>query len=380
VPIANLGQGKFCIFCGEKPQLKNKEHIIPQWLIKKTGDLNREFNFGINFSNISKGLELEKFKFSFNKFHFPSCKVCNDYYGTFLEEPAKYTMDKIFNHESISFSEITSLLTWFDKIRTGLWLAFLYLNKKDLCDFYPHFFISSSIGLNDRMLAVYRLSGHPKGITILGTSTISFMYYPFCFGIVINDLLFIQASYPGLLSKNMGFPYPGQAEFVFSNNPDGTLHTPWGTMDAVQELRMGIEKVKLPLLRTKLTNSGIEFYQTVINKKLCIEEEYSTEYVKSNSICLNDNLYSKIWANSKKTSNFLDEDINVIDHLTKIYPYHKIRNLFEIDILRIQNVLIDNSPFVKNLPKEIRRQMHSEQVLSRNSNNIIMKFIREECV
>ncbi|QJB40178.1 hypothetical protein HF324_20870 [Chitinophaga oryzae] len=37
---------KYCIFCGEQPQSKTKEHIIPKWLIEMTGDPNRLTFFG----------------------------------------------------------------------------------------------------------------------------------------------------------------------------------------------------------------------------------------------------------------------------------------------------------------------------------------------
>lgn len=37
---------KFCVFCGSKPESKNKEHILPQWLLKLTGDPNREIFLG----------------------------------------------------------------------------------------------------------------------------------------------------------------------------------------------------------------------------------------------------------------------------------------------------------------------------------------------
>jgi hypothetical protein len=31
-----------CVFCGERPQSKTKEHVIPKWLIEMTGgDGNR---------------------------------------------------------------------------------------------------------------------------------------------------------------------------------------------------------------------------------------------------------------------------------------------------------------------------------------------------
>jgi hypothetical protein len=37
-----MNMDKFCVFCGKKPQSKNREHIIPQWLIALTGDPNRD--------------------------------------------------------------------------------------------------------------------------------------------------------------------------------------------------------------------------------------------------------------------------------------------------------------------------------------------------
>ena len=37
---------KRCIFCGKKPSEKNREHIIPRWLIALTGDPKREWYLG----------------------------------------------------------------------------------------------------------------------------------------------------------------------------------------------------------------------------------------------------------------------------------------------------------------------------------------------
>jgi hypothetical protein len=38
---------KVCVFCGEKPTNKTKEHIIPEWLIELTGDINRDFTISL---------------------------------------------------------------------------------------------------------------------------------------------------------------------------------------------------------------------------------------------------------------------------------------------------------------------------------------------
>ncbi len=54
---------KFCVFCGSKPESKNKEHILPQWLIKMRDDPNREIYLGRKWNSPS----LEKWKFSFSK-------------------------------------------------------------------------------------------------------------------------------------------------------------------------------------------------------------------------------------------------------------------------------------------------------------------------
>ena len=73
---------KKCIFCGKEPKNTTKEHIIPQWLIKETGDPNRKALFGINKKN------QEHIIFNFNSFVFPACEECNNEYSQ-LENKVK---------------------------------------------------------------------------------------------------------------------------------------------------------------------------------------------------------------------------------------------------------------------------------------------------
>jgi len=63
-----------CVFCGKFPQEKSKEHVLPQWLIKLTGDPNRIASFGVNLS----GPKFEMRRFAFNSLTFPACAVCNN--------------------------------------------------------------------------------------------------------------------------------------------------------------------------------------------------------------------------------------------------------------------------------------------------------------
>ena len=73
---------KFCIFCGGEPVAKNKEHVLPQWLIELTGNPKRLAGFGIDlFSSKQR-------KYSLNQFQFPACKDCNNEFSS-LEGKAK---------------------------------------------------------------------------------------------------------------------------------------------------------------------------------------------------------------------------------------------------------------------------------------------------
>lgn len=56
-----------CLFCGEDPEAKNKEHVLPQWLLKLTGDPSRTVPIAVDYKNGDVK------KFSFSKLTVPSC-------------------------------------------------------------------------------------------------------------------------------------------------------------------------------------------------------------------------------------------------------------------------------------------------------------------
>ena len=107
---------KFCVFCGKKPKSKNLEHIIPKWLIKLTGDPNREIYLGRKWNSPT----LEKREFSISSFKFPSCEECNYKYSQ-LEGIAKNIVDKILSKSDLSVYDWDMFLDWLDKIRIGIW-------------------------------------------------------------------------------------------------------------------------------------------------------------------------------------------------------------------------------------------------------------------
>jgi hypothetical protein len=191
---------KFCVFCGEKPSNKNKEHILPKWLLSMTGDPHREVSLGRNWNSE----ELEVRKYNFSSYTFPACKSCNDQYGV-MESEVKPIIQRIDAGFPINRSEADLLLDWFDKVRTGLWLASFYLNK-NWRGIEPSFYINQRVGQKDRCLFLYKSADPLPGLTILGVDTPIFDSMPSVFGLRIEGMFFVSISTDMLLHKPFGLP------------------------------------------------------------------------------------------------------------------------------------------------------------------------------
>jgi hypothetical protein len=191
---------KFCIFCGGSPQDKNKEHVIPQWLIKLTGDPKRFASFGINMET-----PLATRRFSFDSLTFPACSECNSRFAQ-LEAKMEPVMRKLLSEEAVSATEFTLVLDWLDKVRVGLWLGFLYLNKNPL-EIKPQFHIERRIAFYDRMVAVLKVDNLSDGLSFLGPMSQFYQVSPTCFALRVNDFYFINASSIDLCSRRLGFPF-----------------------------------------------------------------------------------------------------------------------------------------------------------------------------
>ena len=77
---------KTCVFCGNPPDNKTKEHVVPRWLIELTGDPKRTWNLGVRYGE-EDGAKRER-KFAADQFQFPACEACNSIYSD-LEGRAK---------------------------------------------------------------------------------------------------------------------------------------------------------------------------------------------------------------------------------------------------------------------------------------------------
>lgn len=197
VPSAMRAQ-RICIFCGEPPEDKNKEHPLPRWLLAMTGDPNRVVRHGFRWT------DGKIFEFSFDSLVFPACTKCNESYSAF-EDHGKTVIETLCRKEPLSPGDYVFLLDWLDKVRIGLWLGYRYLQRNPSP---PNFTINSRMGTKDRMVAVYPLADYQRGLNTYGPETRLFQFKPSVFSLRINNILLLNASWDYMCASRCGYPYP----------------------------------------------------------------------------------------------------------------------------------------------------------------------------
>jgi len=254
---------KFCVFCGEAPQEKNKEHVIPAWLIEMTGNPNREANFGVDFTK----KPFKPRKFAFDSLVFPACKSCNERFAK-LEELIKPIFELLLAYKPVNSDQLILLLDWLDKVRVGLWLGYLYLDKNPM-GIEPNFHIQSRIGRLDRMVSISRVENAAVGLTFAGPTFKSYQLSPSCFGLRVNGLWLVNVSGIGLCSQRLGFPYFEP----FQLNKDHRLEV---------SLHVGSERIMHPVERIALLPRTVNLYQPIF--RTFYGNENSEQYVGSDWI------------------------------------------------------------------------------------------------
>lgn len=254
---------KQCIFCGQPPEKKNKEHVLPRWLLEFTGDPNRTTKIGYDWST-GKALS-----FSYNSLVFPACESCNSRYSK-LEGEVKTIIEKIFKYDYLDTYDFTVLLDWFDKIRIGLWIGNQYLSKNAF-GVNPKFHIDQRIRKKDRFVIINDLNNHNMGLTLIGVNSPFFHYYPTCFTILINNKVFTNVSSDFVASHNIGMPYP-KIGYLSSDNPMTEF-----------ELLKGKLKLNKRLLRFPILQPYFIFGQPIANELIIKHRNdlYSEEYVRN---------------------------------------------------------------------------------------------------
>ena len=225
--------------------------MLPQWLLRMTGDPNRVVTFGINFE---KQTELE---FSWSSFVMPSCAACNERFSQ-LEADVKPIVESLIDRSAIEAAAYLTLLDWLDKVRIGLWLAYHTLQANPT-GIQPAFHISSRIGTKDRLVAVHPLETENRGLNAFGVESFVFQRTPSCFALRVNNLLLINASSDFLFAARVGFPFPRVREQLIDGPNAGMLY--------LQDFAC-TRRIKRPLLRMKLHKPSVLLFQPIMQRSL----------------------------------------------------------------------------------------------------------------
>lgn len=210
-----MAEPRFCVFCGERPESKNKEHVLPQWLIELTGDPRRVVRFGYNYRT------KKEVAFAWQSLVAPACEACNDEYSD-LEGRVKPIVMGLLNREDMPASEYLTFLDWLDKVRVGLWLTY-HLIQGNPTQIKPKFHIKQRVRTKDRLVAIYPLAKQPKGLNAYGVETPLFHRTPSAFCLRINDLLVFNASSDYLIAGHCGLPAPEKMEVSLDGEHAGML-------------------------------------------------------------------------------------------------------------------------------------------------------------
>ncbi|MCP4545962.1 MAG: hypothetical protein GY835_05790 [bacterium] len=257
---------RFCVFCGKRPINKNAEHILPEWLLKLTGDINRTFTLNTFSMQGSSPRE-----FSASKFKFPACTKCNIDYSE-LEGKAKGVMEDVLSLKPMSEEQWIILLDWFDKVRIGLWLGFIYLDKNPF-GVRPNFHIDSRLGMTDRALLIAQRRGPSLRCTFAGSGTPYFHLRPFCFSLTVNHMSFINIAEQNLVSYRLGMPYMNEKQLRL----DGRIHG---------ELYSGTGKIRTPVIQLPFNCNETVIMQPIasgVSELLMEPESFESDYFIRNA-------------------------------------------------------------------------------------------------
>lgn len=319
----NSEKRKYCVFCGEIPDKKNKEHILPQWIIELTGNPKRVVPFGRDFTTN------KIIKYDWSSFVFPSCQLCNDRFSK-LESDIKPVVKSLLNRESISSFHIILLLDWLDKVRTGLWLGYGYL-QKNYFGIKHKFFIDKRIGMKDRMLAIYPIETQERGLNSFGIETFGFHLKPSCISLRINNIHILNMSWDFMCSARCGFPFPKN----YTYNLDKNLSFSTDDLEIY-------DKVKHPIMREKFIKPSIHVYQPILLDELY--QKYIDNPFLKDKMLVNSNRYGALFRqydDRVDVLNTLDAEID-FDEITEEqsdYTKNIVRQTYE---LQLKSLLCDD--------------------------------------
>lgn len=361
---------KKCIFCGKLISEKSREHVIPQWLIEMTGDVKRTATFSMDYSKIfDDKIERENIKsrvYPFLQFTFPACKRCNEMYGSGLERDAKIVLTKVLAGQKINVDETVTLLDWFDKVRIGLWLGYLYYNEQ-LESLDPKFYIDDRMGQKDRALFIYKCKGNLKGINMMGPGGMLFSMIPSCFLLRINNYVFLNISNDALLLKDLGYPYVTIKSMDSDGNLCGTITVGSGTVN--QDL----------LSEYKIRTTSKAIFQPIFKQFEDICQSKDT-YVVSNSLEQSEGMGAIYIKDGEIRKMEQNEEYSLVPNEL----YENLYGLLGIIGLRTSKILIEFANEAQKriedsgLPDDRKKKMLTEVHMAVTAERLRMEHIKYE--
>jgi hypothetical protein len=259
---------KFCIFCGQRPEHKTREHVIPRWLIETTGDPKRQVSFGThNWRNE------EPKTFAFDQLTFPACESCNREFSG-LEDKAKQVVESMLAKSPLAEIDFSIILDWLDKVRIGIWLGLMQLEDNPW-GINPKFHISQRLAMHDRSIAIGLVKDRRRGVNLIGPESPCFGFAPTTFCLLVNDLALFNSSSIGLCSRRLGFPFPTE----YKARADGMLEG---------SLAPGLERTFNSVERSEYLRPLPFIYQPIFRLGLPADsspaDPLNSQYVRSHSL------------------------------------------------------------------------------------------------
>lgn len=322
---------KFCVFCGRPPQDKNKEHVIPQWLIKMTGNPNRTAAFGVDMMKKPFAPRL----FSFDSLTFPACSNCNEAFSN-LETATEPVVRKLLSEQAVNENEFITLLDWLDKVRVGLWLGYLYLDKNPLT-IKPSFHIETRLGRLDRSVTFVKIENAKTALSFIGPESRFYQLTPTFLALRINGLCLVNASGVSLCSQRLGFPFAQPIGVRADHKLDVSLNLGSGrVMYPVERVPRlpNVVSIYQPVFRTFLeSDDGEEFLQDewVRTHTANFDKGYGKLFLQNDSVGLYPEGESSAWIPSQSWKIW-----ELLDRVPE-YIFRRLRHNFEAGIATISS-------------------------------------------
>jgi hypothetical protein len=331
----------FCAFCGEPPEQKNREHVLPRWLIELTGKPTRKVYLGTDYT---RG---EMREFGYSSLTVPACKECNGRYSE-LEGKIKPIILSMLDDGPVKHYDLHLLFDWFDKVRIGMWTWYYHIDK-NLAGINPLYAIDQRLGLRDRALVVTKTSDLVTDLTFRGCNMPCFYYTPSCFNLMINRYGFTNISAPFIVSEALGLPYPTDAEFITAG-------------EVIYSIVPGTETMRVPQITADFPLPCTKIFQPIW-RGFQQSPLYDTQYARRVTIDRAGGI-GTIFIEKGAVVSVLDEGANIA-WVPPTGPNTEVsRYQLSKAVISLQHRIDGLAPSFQRMPEEERR--HREDVLRTN--------------